>query len=33
MDVASELHRKLVRFMRETDVLERLLSPRLELRM
>ena len=33
MDVASELHRKLVRFMRETEVPERLLTPRLELRM
>ena len=33
MDVASELHRKLVRFMRETEVPERLLNPRLELRM
>ena len=33
MDVASELHRKLVHFMRETEVPERLLNPRLELRM
>ena len=33
MEVASELHQKLVRFMRETDVPERLLNPRLELRM
>ena len=33
MNVASELHRKLVRFMRETEVPERLLNPRLELRM
>ena len=33
LDVASELHRKLVHFMRETEVPERLLNPRLELRM
>ena len=33
MDVASELHQKLVRFMRETQVPDRLLAPRLELRM
>ena len=33
MDVASELHQKLVRFMHETEVPERLLNPRLELRM
>ena len=33
MDVASELHQKLVSFMRETEVPERLLHPRLELRM
>ena len=33
MDVASELHQKLVHFMRETQVPERLLNPRLELRM
>ena len=32
-DMASELHAKLVRFMRETNVPERLLTPRLELRM
>jgi arylsulfatase A-like enzyme len=32
MDVASELHRRLVRFMRETEVPERLLAPRMELR-
>ena len=33
MDVASELHQKLVHFMCETEVPERLLNPRLELRM
>ena len=33
MDVASELHRKLVYFMRQTEVPGRLLNPRLELRM
>ena len=33
LDVASELHQKLVSFMRETEVPERLLHPRLELRM
>ena len=33
MDVASELHRKLVHFMRQTEVPDRLLNPRLELRM
>ena len=33
MDVASELHQKLVRFMCETQVPDRLLAPRLELRM
>jgi arylsulfatase A-like enzyme len=33
MDVASELHQKLVHFMRETEVPEHLLNPRLELRM
>ena len=32
-DVASELHQKLVYFMRETEVPKRLLDPRLELRM
>ncbi len=32
-EVALELHRTLVRFMRETGVPERLLRPRLELRM
>ena len=31
-DIAVELHRLLVRFMRETEVPERLLKPRLELR-
>ena len=33
MEVTSELHRRLSRFMRETEVPERLLTPRLELRM
>ena len=33
MDMASELHRKLVQLMRETDVPEHLIRPRLELRM
>ena len=33
MDVARELHSKLVRFMRDTEVPDRLLNPRLELRM
>ena len=33
MDVASELHQRLVRFMRETEVPDRLLRPRLELRL
>ena len=33
LDVASELHQKLVYFMRETEVPKRLLDPRLELRM
>ncbi len=33
MDVAGDLHKKLVAFMRETDVPDRLLHPRLELRM
>ena len=33
MDVAGELHRLLLEFMRETEVPERLLQPRLELRM
>ena len=32
MDVASEIHQTLVRFMRETKVPDRLLQPRLELR-
>ncbi len=32
MDVASEIHQTLVRFMRETTVPDRLLQPRLELR-
>ena len=30
---ASTIHQLLVRFMRETQVLDRLLTPRLELRM
>ena len=33
MDIAKEIHRLLVEFMRETEVPERLLKPRLELRM
>ena len=33
MDVAVELHRSLVEFMRATEVPERLLRPRLEIRM
>jgi hypothetical protein len=33
MDVAGEMHRLLVEFMRENEVPERLLQPRLELRM
>ena len=33
MDVATEFHQKLVHFMRETEVPQRLLNPRLELRM
>ena len=32
MDVAAEIHQTLVRFMRETKVPDRLLQPRLELR-
>ena len=31
-DIAGELHQFLVRFMRETQVSDRLLTPRLELR-
>jgi hypothetical protein len=31
-DVAGELHQLLVKFMRETNVPERLMRPRLELR-
>ena len=31
-DIAGELHQFLVRFMRETNVPDRLLTPRLELR-
>ncbi len=31
-DIAGEIHQLLVRFMRETDLPERLLTPRLELR-
>ena len=33
MGVAGEMHRLLVEFMRETEVPERLLQPRLDLRM
>ena len=33
MDIAGEMHRLLVEFMRENEVPQRLLQPRLELRM
>ena len=33
MDLATELHQNLVHFMRETGLPQRLLNPRLELRM